>query len=47
MSPMDRRQFLTLVVAAAAAAAAFPAVAGAAGKSAGSPLEVTYYYLPG
>jgi hypothetical protein len=44
MSPIDRRRFLTLVV---AAAAAFPAVAGAAGKSAGSPLEVTYYYLPG
>jgi hypothetical protein len=44
MSPMDRRQFLTLVV---AAAAGVPAVARAAGKSAGSPLEVTYYYLPG
>jgi hypothetical protein len=43
MPRMNRRTFLSLV----AAAAAFPAVAGAAGKSAGSPLEVTYYYLPG
>jgi hypothetical protein len=44
MPRIGRREFLTLLV---AAAAAVPAVARAAGKPAGAPLQVTYYYLPG